>query len=127
MASTARGIVYPTSGDNVAPLETHFASLANSTDVALDDLAATITASVISGANGFTGPTASGSTVDVTVTFPSVFTSVPNVVCTVRGQSPTQAYVATIAGIPTVSGFTATVYKITGASAEALTLEWMAQ
>lgn len=126
MASTLRGITYPTSGDNIAPLETHFANLANTTNTALDDLEAIIGTEVTAGATGFTGPTSTGSTVNVSVTFPATFAAVPVVVCTVRGQSPTAAYIATIAGSPTVSGFTATVYKASGSTAEALTLEWMA-
>jgi hypothetical protein len=38
MASTDKGIVYPTSGDNIAPLETHFASLAQSADDAITEV-----------------------------------------------------------------------------------------
>lgn len=36
-ATTSRGIQYPTSGDNITPLETHFANLAESTDTAITD------------------------------------------------------------------------------------------
>lgn len=126
MASTTRGIVYPTSSDNIAPLETHFANIANTVELALDDVVAGVGATVYSGAQAFTGPTTTGSTVSVSVTFPTAFTSVPNVTCTVRGPSGTAAYIATIAGIPTLSGFTATVYKASGSTAESLNLEWMA-
>lgn len=127
MASTTRGIIYPTSSDNIAPLETHFANLANTVEEALDDIVAGTGATVTTGATSFTGPAASGSTVNVTVTFPSVRSTVPNVVCTVRGPNPTSAYIATIAGSPTTSGFVATVHKVSGSSAESLYLEWMAK
>lgn len=127
MASTTRGIIYPTSSDNIAPLETHFANLANSVEEALDDIVTGTGATVTTGATSFTGPASTGSTVNVTVTFPSVRSTVPNVVCTVRGPSPTSAYIATISGSPTTGGFTATVYKASGSSAESLFLEWMAK
>lgn len=38
MATTARGIVYPTVGTTLTPLANHFASLATSTNTALDNL-----------------------------------------------------------------------------------------
>ncbi len=126
MASTTRGIVYPTSSDNIAPLETHFANLANTVELALDDIVAGEATPVYGGTQSFTGPSATGATVNVTVTFPTTFTSVPNVTCTVRGPSGTAAYIANIAGSPTVSGFTAKVYKASGSTAESLFLEWMA-
>ena len=126
MASTTRGIIYPTSSDNIAPLETHFANIANSVELALDDVVAGVGSTVYSGAHAFTGPASTAGTVSVSVTFPTAFTSVPNVTCTVRGPSGTASYVATIAGSPTVSGFTATVYKLSGSTAESLNLEWMA-
>lgn len=127
MASTTRGIIYPTSSDNIAPLETHFANLANSVEEALDDITAGTGSTVITGTQSFTGPASTGSTVDVAVTFPTVQTTVPVVVCTVRGPNPTSAYIATIAGSPTLSGFTATIYKASGASAESLVLDWIAK
>lgn len=36
-ATTSKGIQYPTSGDNITPLETHFANLAESADAAIQD------------------------------------------------------------------------------------------
>jgi hypothetical protein len=127
MASTTRGIIYPTSGDNIAPLETHFANLANSVEEALDDITAGTGSTVLTGTESFTGPSATGSTVNVTVTFSSAQATVPVVVATVRGPNPTAAYIVTIAGSPTINGFTATVYKASGSSAESLTLNWMAK
>ncbi len=126
MASTTRGIIYPTSSDNIAPLETHFANIANSVELALDDIVAGESDPVYSGSQAFTGPSATAGTVDVTVTFAVPLSAVPNVVCTVRGPSGTAAYIATLAGSPTLSGFTAKVYKASGSTAESLNLEWMA-
>lgn len=127
MASTTRGILYPTSSDNIAPLETHFANLANSVEEALDDITAGTGSTVITGTQSFTGPSSTGATVNVTVTFPTVQTTVPVVTATVRGPNPTAAYIVTLAGGPTTSGFVATVYKASGSSAESLVLNWMAK
>ena len=127
MASTTRGILYPTSGDNIAPLETHFANLANSVEEALDDITAGTGSTVLTGTQSFTGPATTGDTVNVNVTFPSTQATVPVVTAVVRGPNPTAAYIVTLAGSPTVNGFVATVYKASGASAESLTLNWMAK
>jgi carbon monoxide dehydrogenase subunit G len=127
MASTTRGIIYPTSSDNIAPLETHFANLANSVEEALDDITPGVGSTVLTGTQSFTGSASTGTTVNVSVTFPSVQATVPVVTATVRGPNPTSAYIVTLAGSPTTSGFTATVYKASGSSAESLVLNWMAK
>lgn len=128
MAETTRGIVYPTSGDNIAPLETHFSALASTTDAALDDLAAEIGTTAKVGYKNFTGPTAAASTVDVAVTFPTAFTSAPYVVCTVQGGASSAPYFAYILGTPSINGFTARVYKMSGTTAQTdLYLHWMAK
>jgi hypothetical protein len=127
MASTTRGIIYPTSSNNIAPLETHFANLANSVEEALDDITAGTGSTVLTGTQSFTGSATTGTTVNVTVTFPSVQATVPVVTATVRGPNPTSAYIVTLAGSPTTSGFVATVYKASGSSAESLVLNWMAK
>lgn len=127
MASTTRGIIYPTSSDNIAPLETHFANLANTVETALDDITAGVGTSVTVGTQSFTGPASTGSTVNVTVTFPSVRATVPVVDVTVRGPNPTSAYIVNLAGSPTVNGFVATVYRASGSTAQALVLNWMAK
>lgn len=127
MATTSKGIVYPTSSDNIAPLETHFANLANSVDTALGTVSGSIPASVVAGATSFTGPAAAGASVSVTVTFPSTFASIPKVVATVQGAGGVTPHVVTIAGSPSTGGFSATVYKIAGTTAESLVLNWMAK
>jgi hypothetical protein len=127
MATTTRGIIYPTSSDNIAPLETHFANLANSVDTALGTVSGSIPASVVSGAASFTGPAAAAASVSVTVTFPTAFTAIPKVVATVQGAGSVTPHVVTIAGSPSITGFSATVYKIAGTTAESLVLNWMAK
>lgn len=127
MASTTRGIVYPTSSENIAPLETHFSALANSVEEALDDIVAGAGATVITGSKSFTGPATTGSSLTTSVTFPTTLTSVPVVVATVRGPSGSAPYICTISGNITTTGFTASIYKVSGSSAESLNLEWMAK
>jgi hypothetical protein len=114
MAITTKGITYPTSSDNIAPLETHFANLASTAD----------NAGVIAGKEAFTGPATTGAVVDVVVA--QAFASAPYVVASVQGPSGSASYAVTILGAPTTSGFTARVYKLSGSSAESLNLVWHA-
>lgn len=60
--NTSKGITYPTSGDSIAPLETVFATLANTTNTALGAINAStdITAGVLPVARGGTGGAAIG-------------------------------------------------------------------
>lgn len=128
MASTTKGIIYPTSGDNIAPLETHFASLAQSVDDAIVDTETALGKSPIMGYKSFTGPESTGSTVDVTVTFAAAFDAAPFVVATVQGGGSVSAYSVTLTGTPNVNGFTAKVYRLSGSTAETdLYLHWIAK
>jgi len=114
--ATPRGIYYPTSGDAIAPLETHFALLANTVN---DRLA-------VSGQKSFTGPGATGGTVSVSVTFPQAFNNVPLVTASVNGTSVSSAYIVTLYNV-TTTGFGATVYRANGSTAEGgLNLNWIA-
>jgi len=117
MASTFKGITYPTSSDNIAPLETHFANLASSAD----------NAAIFSAKKLFTGPSATGSTVDVAVTFVTAFATAPKITATVQGGSGASVYAVSIAGAPTTTGFTARVFRCNGSTAETdLQLVWNA-
>jgi hypothetical protein len=128
MATTTRGIAYPTSGDSIAPLETHFASLASTADAAMDDLVTEIGLSPVAGLESFTGPAATGGTVDVPVTFLTPFTTAPTVVLSVEGSASMSPYVAYVYGTPSISGFTARVYRLAGSTAETnLFIHWMAK
>lgn len=115
MATTKKGITYPTSSDNIAPLETHFANLANTAD----------NAGAFSGQYEFTGPATVGATTTVTVTFPVPQTTVPKVIAAVAMSPSASAYIANIYSV-TETQFTAKVYKVSGASAETLKLTWIA-
>lgn len=128
MASTVLGITYPTSSDSIAPLETHFANLASSADDAIQEVIDSIGSSSQVGSTPFTGPASSGSSVSVDVTFDSAFTSVPTVVVSVQGSGSVSTYIATIAGSPTINGFTAKVWRVDGSTAETnLKLNWFAK
>ena len=113
---TAKGITYPTSEDNIAPLETHLATLASTADKA----------GALSGRNGFTGPDATGSTVNVNVVFDTTLATAPTVVCNVKAGAASSSYIATIVDTST-TGFNAKVYRLNGSGADAtLVLHWMA-
>lgn len=116
MAITTKGITYPTSGDNIAPLETHFANLASTAD----------NASVVSGQATFTGPTAAATPATINVTFPVTFATAPKIVLTVAGSAAANPYIATVYSTPTTTGFVAKVHCISAVSAESLKLNWFA-
>lgn len=117
MATTNKGIYYPTSSDQITPLETVFASVAATAD----------NAGVISGSQLFTGPSATGGVVTVNVTFPVTLSAAPHVTATVKGGTSTSVYAVTIVGNPTTTGFTAKVFRCDGSTAQTdLYLTWMA-
>lgn len=117
MANTNKGITYPTSGDNIAPLETHFANLAASAD----------NAGAISGVATFTGPTASVTPATVTITFPAELPSVPKITLTVGGSAGSNPYIATVYSTPSTTQFVAKIHCLGSiALAESLNLYWVA-
>ena len=141
-AETSKGIIYPTSGDEIAPLESHFASLASSTNDAitavdvsvleinaeLDDFRAEVGVVPATGSFSFTGPTSTTTPVDLTITLPSpYFATTPTVVATVSGISTSSAYFAVLHSV-TTSQFQARVWRSTGTDSDtALTLNWIAK
>lgn len=117
MANTTKGITYPTSSDSIAPLETHFANLANSAD----------NAGVVSGSFGFTGPSDSTTPVNIVVPYGLTLSGTPVIVCNVRGGASASGYVVTISGAPTTTNFTARVHRLSGTGADsALFIDWIA-
>jgi hypothetical protein len=117
MAITNKGIFYPTSSDQIAPLETILANIADSVD----------NVGTVTGEQLFTGPSATGGVVTVNVTFPITFTSSPRVVATVKGGTGSSVYAVTISGDPTTTGFSAKVFRCNGSTAENnLYLVWAA-
>lgn len=115
MALTNKGVPYPVSSDNIAPLETHFANLANSAD----------NVGIVSGSQGITGPT-TDTPVTITVTFPTAFLVAPKVVVNVQNAASGSPYVCNITANPTTTAFTVKVHRLSGTTAESLKLVWMA-
>jgi hypothetical protein len=141
MASTSKGISYPTSGDNIAPLETHFASLAQTTNDAIIDVETEISAvdsdlqdfkSEVGlvgqeGSFAFTGPTSSAAPVNVVVPLTSgYFPVAPVVVASVNGSIGSSPYLAMLHSRTTVS-FQARIWRIADGAAESLNLNWIAK
>jgi hypothetical protein len=122
MATTSKGIYYPTSSDNIAPLESHFAGLASSVDSALNKTKSGVTPT-------FTGPAAVGSSVSpTTITFPTAFATSPAISATLfGGSSAVEAYTVVIHSVST-TGFTAKVFKTNGTSTAetGLRVHWIA-
>lgn len=116
MATTTKGVFYPTSSDNIAPLETHLANIAQGAD----------SVGVLAGQEGFVGPDATGSTAGVSVAFGVTLDSAPTVTCTVEAGAAASSYIATVTET-TTTGFTAKVYRLNGSGADStLKLHWMA-
>ena len=117
MANTLKGIWFPTSDEQITPLETVFADLAATADKA----------GVLSGAQLFTGPAATDGTVSVIVTFAEELDVAPRVIASVQGGSGASVYAVTITGAPTTTGFSAKVLRLNGTTAETnLYLTWYA-
>jgi hypothetical protein len=121
MATTTRGITYPTSSDNIAPLESHFSALASSVD--------TVMAKNISGVTAaFSAPLTVGGTTTQVVSFPTALGATPAVVASISsGSSAVSAYVVSLYSI-TASGFSAKITRIFGTDADTtLKLNWIAK
>lgn len=117
MAMTNKGVYYPTSSDQITPLETILANIASSADEV----------GVVTGEQLFTGSGTTGGIVTVNVTFPITFTSAPRVTATVKGGTGSSVYAVTISGEPTTTGFSAKVFRCNGSTAENnLKLVWAA-
>ena len=121
MATTSKGIYYPTSSDNIAPLESHFATLASSVNTAISKIASGKTAT-------FTGPSTDGSsTTQTNISFGTTFSVIPSVTATlVGGSSAVGSYTVVIYGV-TTSSFNAKVFRTGGSGAESgLAVHWIA-
>jgi len=117
MADTSKGVTYPTSSDSIAPLETHFHTLALDVD----------NVGVVSGSQVFTGPANSSTPATVTITFPAGrFATAPKVIAAVQGSAAASGYVANVYGTTTTTTCVVKVNRIAGTTAETLTLTWFA-
>jgi hypothetical protein len=116
MANTNKGVPYPTSSSNIAPLETHFANLAEGAD----------NTGVLTGTQQFVGPSATAGTVSVTVPFGLTLKRSPVLAVTVQAGAAASSYIATISARSTTQ-FTAKIYRLNGSGADSnLFLHWMA-
>ena len=117
MPNTPKGVYYPSSSDQIAPLHTILANIASTAD----------NAGMLTGEQLFTGPNATGETVTVTVTFASPLAAAPKIFTTVKGGTGASVYAVTVLGDPTVNGFSAKVFRCNGSTAETdLNLTWAA-
>lgn len=116
--TTNRGLVYPTSGDNIAPLETVFATLATTTNDAIP----------LIGEESFTGPIDTETQSVVSVAFESAFASAPIVMASIIGTSSSPGYTMTVYSV-TTTGFSARVARLSGTAitGENLKLQYLAK
>jgi hypothetical protein len=116
MATTAKGIYYPTSTDAITPLESVFSTVASSVDEAVP----------LSGTQDvvFTGTTA-GSTQTATITFPETLSAAPALIqVTVRGPvSSSGSYVPTVITSSTTD-FSVILYRLTSGSSQTVKVVW---
>lgn len=116
MQNTVKGVPYPTSSDNIAPLESHLANISEGAD----------NVGVMSGTQAFTGPAATADTVSVVVSFGATMKRAATVTCTVEAAAGASSYIAGITSTST-TGFTAKVYRLNGSGADStLKLHWLA-
>lgn len=111
MATTSKGIYYPTATTAVAPLESVFADMASSIDTALP----------LSGTYPFSFTAAAGSSQSVSPTFGVTLGAAPQrIQLTVRG---TGGFAATVTS-STTTGFTANVHRLSGTGTVTINLVW---
>lgn len=120
MATTTNGIYYPTSSDNIAPLESVFSVMADSIDAAVKTID-----------SGQSSATTVGTTVGnsntVAITFSSTFASAPVVFGSVQMAATGSAYNVSFYGV-SETGCTAKVTRVAGTSNDGnLYVNWMAR
>lgn len=117
MPTTNKGVYYPSSSDQISPLQTILGNIASTADAI----------GMVTGEQLFTGPNATGGTVTVNVSFPEALSAAPKVFATVKGGTGASVYAVTVLGDPTVNGFSAKVFRCNGSTAETnLKLTWAA-
>jgi hypothetical protein len=114
---TAKGITFPTQSDNIAPLESILAIIANGADQV----------GIVSGRFSIPArPDATGGTVGISVTFDYALESAPVVTGTIQAGAGASSYIITIVDTST-TGFNAKAYRLNGSGADStLVLHWMA-
>lgn len=116
MATTTKGIYYPTSTDTITPLESVFATVASSVDAAIP-----LSGSELVTFNGLTA----GNTQVATISFPEELSVAPSKIqCTVRGPvSGSSSYVVTVTN-STTTNFTIVLYRLNSGVAQNLQIVW---
>ena len=116
MATTSKGIYYPTSSDQITPLESILAGISQSVDAALP----------LSGSEAvtFTGTTAN-STQTATINFGQTLPQAPTKIqVTVRGPvSGSSAYVATVTNSTTTTA-SVLLHRLTAGTSQAINVVW---
>jgi len=116
MESTNKGVTFPSSTDSIAPLETHFAALAETAD----------NVGVRSGRQQFVGPSATAGTVTVNVVFAAPMKRDPVITANVQAGPAASSYIVVITA-RSATGFSARIYRLNGSGADSnLFLHWMA-
>jgi hypothetical protein len=120
MATTTNGIYYPTSGDNIAPLESVFATMATSVDAAVKRIQSGRSSS-------FTVGTTVGNSNTVAITFSPAFSAAPFISGSVQMTASGSAYSVSFFGV-TGAGCTAKITRVSGTSSDGnLFVNWIAR
>jgi hypothetical protein len=120
MATTTNGIYYPTSSDNIAPLESVFSTMATSIDTAVKKIESGTTTATTVG-------TTVGNANTVAITFASAFAAAPSIVGSVQMSATGSAYNVSFFGVST-TGCTAKITRVAGTSNDGnLFVNWIAR
>lgn len=117
--TTTKGVTYPTSSDNIAPLETHLQTLAQGAD----------SVGVLSGSYSVDSgdvPQNTGDSQSVVISLGATMDSAPKVTCTVEGVSSSSNYSVMVVGPTTTTSFTAKIYRLSGSGADTIKIIWHA-
>jgi len=117
--TTTKGVTYPTSSDNIAPLESHLQTIAEGAD----------SVGILSGTYSVAGgdvPQNTGDSNNVVINFGATMDSAPKVTCTVEGISSSSNYSVMVVGPTTTTSFTAKIYRLSGSGADTIKIIWHA-
>jgi len=117
--TTTKGVTYPTSSDNIAPLESHLQTIAEGAD----------SVGILSGTYSVAGgdvPQNTGDSNNVAINFGETMDSAPKVTCTVEGISSSSNYSVMVVGPTTTTSFTAKIYRLSGSGADTIKIIWHA-
>jgi len=120
MATTTNGIYYPTSSDNIAPLESVFATMATSVDTAVKRIQSGRSSAITVG-------TTVGNSNTTTITFSPAFSAAPFITGNVQMTASGSAYNVSFFGV-SATGATAKVTRVAGTTSDGnLFVNWNAR